>query len=236
MRSKRRKSKGKTGTKLSKDDTMLSNRPFRSQLKNFKRTDDKAEHQKAARPADTMVEKDGSTLFQEAMKGVEPLRDARKKVVRPPSRRDEAPEQSRTKEEKEREYLSALVQDSSAWDISFSDEYMVGAVPGVGPQIMRKLKRGEFSVQDYIDLHGLKKKEAEEVVQEFILKSHQRGLRCVLIVHGRGLRSVDHQPAIKKELPVWFRKGALKRIVLAFVTARPCDGGAGALYVLLKKR
>ena len=112
---------------------------------------------------------------------------------------------------------------------------MEGAVPGVGPKIMKRLKRGEFSVQDYIDLHGLKKKEAEVVVNEFIINSYQKGFRCVLIIHGRGLVSVDHQPAIKKEIPVWFRRGMLKRIVLAFVTARPCDGGAGALYVLLKR-
>ncbi len=61
-------------------------------------------------------------------------------------------------------------------------------------------------------------------------------MRCVLIIHGRGLGSVDNQPAIKKELPTWFKRGALKKVVLAFVTAKPCDGGAGALYVLLKTR
>jgi DNA-nicking Smr family endonuclease len=185
---------------------------------------------------DEAADEDSENIFRQAMKGVMPLADTRKKVVRSPSSREEAPDRFRSKEEKERQYLSDLVQDSSAWDISFSDEYMMGAVPGVGPQVMRRLKRGEFSVQDYVDLHGLKKKEAEAVVREFIIKSYQRGLRCVLIVHGRGLGSVDHQPTIKRELPVWFRRGMLKRIVLAFVTARPCDGGAGALYVLLKKR
>jgi DNA-nicking Smr family endonuclease len=236
MRSKRRKARMKAAKELSKQDKKLSNRPFESQLKNFKGIDNTSEQDVAVGPGDERVEEEGEDLFQEAMKGVEPLRDSRKKIVRSPSRREEFPDQFQSKEEKERQYLSALINDSSAWDISFSDEYMVGAVPGVGPQIMRRLKRGEFSVQDYIDLHGLKKREAEEAVHEFIINSHQRGLRCVLIVHGRGLGSVDHQPAIKKELPVWFRKGMLKRVVLAFVTARPCDGGAGALYVLLKKR
>ncbi|MBW2333054.1 MAG: Smr/MutS family protein [Deltaproteobacteria bacterium] len=101
---------------------------------------------------------------------------------------------------------------------------------------MKRLKRGEFSIQDYIDLHGLTKKEAEGAVDEFIIRSYRKGMRCVLIVHGRGLGSLNHQPAIKRELPIWFRRGILKKIVLAFVTAKPCDGGAGALYVLLKKR
>jgi DNA-nicking Smr family endonuclease len=236
MRSKRRKARVKAAREISEREKKLSNRPFESQLRDFKGVDEKAEHDAPASQVDETVEEDSEDLFQEAMKGVAPFSDTKKKIVRSPSTRQEATDQSQSKEERERQYLSALVKDSSAWDISFSDEYMVGAVPGVGPQIMRRLKRGEFSVQDYVDLHGLKKKEAEEVVQEFIIKSHQRGLRCVLIVHGRGLGSVDHQPAIKKELPVWFRKGMLKRIVLAFVTARPCDGGAGALYVLLKKR
>jgi DNA-nicking Smr family endonuclease len=101
---------------------------------------------------------------------------------------------------------------------------------------MKRLRRGEFSIQDHVDLHGLTKKEAESAVNSFIIKSYQKDLRCVLIVHGRGLGSADHQPAIKTELPVWFRRGALKRIVLAFATAQPYDGGAGALYVLLRKR
>ncbi len=235
MRRKRRRARVEAAGERSENDQTLSNRPFESQLKDLKGVDENP-GDLAASTADEIVEESDEDLFQEAMKDVVPLHDSRKRIVRSPSSREEFPDHRQSQEERERQYLSALVKDSSAWDISFSDEYMVGAVPGVGPKIMRRLKRGEFSVQDYIDLHGLKKKEAEAVVHEFIVKSYQRGLRCVLIVHGRGLGSVDHQPAIKRELPVWFRRGMLKRIVLAFVTARPCDGGAGALYVLLKKR
>jgi len=235
MRRKRRRARVEAARERSENDQSLSNRPFESQLKDLKGIDEKPEDL-AAITADEIVEESDEDLFQEAMKDVVPLSDSRKRIVRSPSRREEFTDHQQSQEERERQYLSSLVKDSSAWDISFSDEYMVGAVPGVGPKIMRRLKRGEFSVQDYIDLHGLNKKEAEAVVSEFIIKSYQRGMRCVLIVHGRGLGSVDHQPAIKRELPVWFRRGMLKRIVLAFVTARPCDGGAGALYVLLKKR
>jgi DNA-nicking Smr family endonuclease len=235
VRSKRRKARVKAASEISERDKMLSNRPFENQLKDLKHIDEHPEDE-GPRPVDEMVEEGDEDLFLEAMKDVAPLNDSRKKIVRSPLRRNEVPDRFQSQEERQRYYLSTLINDSAAWDISFSDEYMMGAVPGVGPKIMRRLKRGEFSVQDYIDLHGLKKKEAEEVVRKFIIKSYQRGLRCVLIVHGRGLGSVNHQPTIKKELPVWFRRGMLKRIVLAFVTARPCDGGAGALYVLLKKR
>jgi len=236
MRRKRKRTRIESARERSEIDKKLSNRPFEDQLKGLTGVDGRAESDSAANPLDEIVEESEDDLFHQAMKDVVPLNDGRKKIVRPPSRREQFPDHQQSQEERERQYLSDLVSDSSAWDISFSDEYMVGAITGVGPKIMRRLKRGEFSVQDYIDLHGLKKKEAEAVVREFIIKSHQRGLRCVLIVHGRGLGSVDHQPTIKRELPVWFRRGMLKRIVLAFVTARPCDGGAGALYVLLKKR
>jgi DNA-nicking Smr family endonuclease len=236
MRRKRRRARVESARERSENDRELSNRPFEDQLKDFKGTDRSSESDLTASPPGEIVKESDEDLFQQAMKDVVPLNDGRKKIVRSPSRREELPDHQQSQEERERQYLSALVKDSSAWDISFSDEYMVGGVQGVGPKIMRRLKRGEFSVQDYVDLHGLKKKEAEAVVREFIIKSYQRGLRCVLIVHGRGLGSVDHQPTIKRELPVWFRRGMLKRIVLAFVTARPCDGGAGALYVLLKKR
>jgi DNA-nicking Smr family endonuclease len=235
MRGRRKKARVRSASEIAEGDKTLSNLAFEDQLKDFKGIDEPPDDI-AVVPSDGIVEQGDDVLFQEAMKDVAPLNETRKKIVRSPSRREELADRLQSQEERERHYLAALVKDSSAWDISFSDEYMMGAVSGLGPKVMRRLKRGEFSVQDYIDLHGLKKKEAEEVVREFLINSYQKGFRCVLIVHGRGLGSVDHQPAIKKELPVWFRRGILKRIVLAFVTARPCDGGAGALYVLLKKR
>ncbi len=235
MRSRRKRARVKSTKEIAEGDKTLSNLAFEGQLKDFKGIDELPDDI-AVGPSDGIVEQGDEDLFQEAMKDVVPLNETRKKIMRSPSRREALTDGFRSQEERERHYLAGLVKDSSAWDISFSDEYMMGAVSGLGPKVMRRLKRGEFSVQDYIDLHGLKKKEAEEVVREFLIKSYQRGFRCVLIVHGRGLGSVDHQPAIKKELPLWFRRGMLKRIVRAFVTARPCDGGAGALYVLLKKR
>ena len=121
-------------------------------------------------------------------------------------------------------------------DITFSDEYIEGSVTGVGRKVMRRLKRGQVPVQDHIDLHGLTKKEAEIEVRRFLVESHKRGLRCVLIVHGRGLNSPDSFPVLKERLPVWLNRGPARRIVLAFATARPYDGGTGAIYVLLRRR
>jgi DNA-nicking Smr family endonuclease len=78
--------------------------------------------------------------------------------------------------------------------------------------------------------------EAEAAVRDFLAKSHRLGLRCVLIVHGRGLNSPESFPVLKEGLPIWLGRGTAKRIVLAFATARPYDGGTGAVYVLLRKR
>ena len=120
-------------------------------------------------------------------------------------------------------------------DFTFSDEYIEGSIRGVSKNIMRKLKKGKIPVQDHIDLHGYTKKDAEELVRKFLINSQRRGLRCVLIVHGRGLNSPESIPILKERLPVWLNRGAVRKIVMAFSSARPYDGGTGALYVLLRK-
>jgi len=236
MRRKRKKERFDRRThKKDKDRTFLD-KPFKGLEENLKAYDKRNEPVSMPLQPEKKKEKNDEDLFQSAMKGVIPLKEDKAKII-PGFKEEQTLSKWSLKPHKTAEEdFSDLVKEPGALDVSFSDEYMEGAVSGVGPKIMKRLKRGEFSVQDYIDLHGLTKKEAETVVDEFIIKSYHKGMRCVLIVHGRGLGSLNHQPAIKKELPVWFRRGNLKKIVLAFVTARPCDGGAGALYVLLKKR
>ena len=100
---------------------------------------------------------------------------------------------------------------------------------------MRKLKRGKIPVQDHIDLHGYTKKAAGDLVRGFLIESQKKGYRCVLIVHGRGLNSLDNIPILKERLPVWLNRGPVRKIVMAFSSAMPYDGGTGALYVLLRK-
>jgi DNA-nicking Smr family endonuclease len=235
---RRRKKKGRidhTRNRTEENKAFL-NKSFKDLGEDLKDFDNKGQSVSSCSLVDNKKEESDEDLFQAAMKDVTPLEDNKNKVIKYPVEKESLPDLSLKLNKKEGEDFSSLVKELGAWDVSFSDEYMEGAVSGVGPKIMKRLKRGEFSVQDYIDLHGLTKKEAETVVDKFIIQSYHKGLRCVLIVHGRGLGSIDHKPAIKRELPVWFKRGILKKIVLAFVTAKPCDGGAGALYVLLKKR
>jgi DNA-nicking Smr family endonuclease len=235
---RRRKKKGRidhTRNRTEENKAFL-NKLFKDLGEDLKDFDNKGQSVSSCSLVDNKKEESDEDLFQAAMKDVTPLEDNKNKVIKYPVEKESLPDLSLKLNKKVGEDFSSLVKELGAWDVSFSDEYMEGAVSGVGPKIMKRLKRGEFSVQDYIDLHGLTKKEAETVVDKFIIQSYHKGLRCVLIVHGRGLGSIDHKPAIKRELPVWFKRGILKKIVLAFVTAKPCDGGAGALYVLLKKR
>jgi DNA-nicking Smr family endonuclease len=174
--------------------------------------------------------------FLEAVADVNPLpgrgRKAPRSLSASPRPSHPAPDEAR----EALEHLNRLVHGSVEMDISFTDEYMEGAVKGVGRKVMRRLKQGRFPIQDHVDLHGLTKSEARVRVREFLQESHRLGLRCVLIIHGRGLNSPSSFPVLKEQLPVWFNSGSARRIVLAFATARPYDGGAGAVYVLLRGR
>ena len=131
--------------------------------------------------------------------------------------------------------LRSLVEGDLPFDLSNSDEFIEGATRGLDPRVMKRLKRGELSVQGHLDLHGLVREEAKAELEAFIHASRMAGRRCVLVVHGRGLHSEDQVPVLKDALRVWMTSGRLARGVLAFCTARPSDGGAGAVYVLLKR-
>ncbi|MBN1831690.1 MAG: Smr/MutS family protein [Deltaproteobacteria bacterium] len=170
------------------------------------------------------------------MSGVIPLPGTRKKIIRIPGDHIRPPHPAPDDKREGMARLHDLVKGAIELDITFTDEYIEGSVKGISRKLMKALKKGEFPVQDHIDLHGLTKKEAEIRVREFLLQSFRRGLRCVLIVHGRGLNSQDSLAVLKANLPTWLTSGPAKKIVLAFATARPYDGGAGAVYVLLRKR
>jgi DNA-nicking Smr family endonuclease len=98
--------------------------------------------------------------------------------------------------------------------------------------IIEHLHRGRYAVQDCLDLHGVILQDAEDEVRDFMKKAVMNGHRCIKIIHGRGLRSPDG-PVLKQVLVKWLA-GRYRKYVAAFVTARQCDGGLGALYILLK--
>jgi len=131
--------------------------------------------------------------------------------------------------------LSDLARGAARFDISDTREYVEGAIVGLDPRVLRRLRRGDFAWQDHLDLHGMTSATARVAVDRFLAESVALGHRCVLIVHGRGRNSKDQTPVLKERLKSWLARGRAARIVLGFTTARPCDGGAGALYVLLRR-
>ena len=99
--------------------------------------------------------------------------------------------------------------------------------------IWRILRSGRFSVQAYVDLHGLNLQEARFVLEEFLLESVRAGFTCVRVIHGRGRHSHKHHPVLKENIQRWLCTRRMSRHVIAYTSARRCDGGGGAVYVLL---
>lgn len=181
------------------------------------------------RPAPTAVEEE-QVLFMSAMDGVVPIPD-RGKAQTPTT-----PNPRIVDEDAEAlARLAELVSGQGPFDISDSDEFIEGGAPDVDKRLLTALRRGDFAVQGHLDLHGMTKVEAREAVEQFLHASRREGRRCVLLVHGRGLNSKDQIPVLKENLKVWLNRGRIGREVLAFATARPHDGGAGAVYVLLRR-
>ena len=111
------------------------------------------------------------------------------------------------------------------------DDAMSFRRPGIGIDVARKLRRGHWSIQSELDLHGLRREDAREALSEFLRDAVNRGVRCVRVVHGKGLGSPGKTPVLKGKVHSWLVQ---KNEVLAFVQARADEGGAGAVVVLLK--
>ena len=115
-----------------------------------------------------------------------------------------------------------------------TQEYVEWVHPTFRDDIIRSLHEGRFSIQAYLDLHGFIVPEAEAELDGFLTESLKKGLSCIKIIHGRGLRSV--KGARLKQVVVKRLSGHFRKDIIAYVTARQCDGGLGALYVLLRKK
>lgn len=166
--------------------------------------------------------------FREAVSDVTPLTiRARVEHDRP-----EHPPLPKKRWEDDQQVLVASVSDEFEIDtLLHTDDELSFRRPGIGPDVLRKLRRGEWVIQDEVDLHGCRTDEARELLSNFLREALRRSLRCVRIVHGKGLGSKDRLPVLKGKVRLWL---AQRDEVLAFCQARPAEGGSGALVVLLK--
>jgi DNA-nicking Smr family endonuclease len=120
-------------------------------------------------------------------------------------------------------------------EIEKTAEYIEGSVHPHGRLYLDDLRSGKFSVQAHLDLHGLNLQAARFVLDEFLLESVRAGFTCVRVIHGRGRHSYKHHPVLKENIQRWLCTRRLGRHVIAYTSARRCDGGGGAVYVLLRK-
>ena len=171
---------------------------------------------KAAAERKRAAEKD---LFARAIGATEPL------APEPPA---PIPVQHQLDEQRVlRESLSDEFDVTTLLDV---DDAMSFRRPGIGTDVTARLRKGDWSIQAQVDLHGLRSDEARESLGGFIRNAYKQGLRCVRVVHGKGLGSPGKQPVLKTKTQRWLIQ---KNEVIAFVQAKPAEGGAGALVVLL---
>lgn len=166
-------------------------------------------------------------LFVSAAGAVQPLPDKRTVLLKTQQPKPEARQFQVDEQAALQESLSDGFDIDTLLD---ADDQLSYRSAGIGPDVTRNLRRGQWSIQREIDLHGLRRDDAREALVLFILAAHRAGARCVRVVHGKGLGSPGKAPVLKSRVLGWL---AQKKEVLAFVQAKPADGGAGAVLVLL---
>jgi DNA-nicking Smr family endonuclease len=177
-------------------------------------------------------------LFSEAMEGVIPIsRDnCVERIFQKKQSEIGRPEAPKKKEDAETLLrLTNLVKYGTGFNVFETPEYVEGTGYNVHPEIARRLHRGDYSIQAHVDLHRLNANDAREVLQRFLKWAVMTGKRGVLIIHGRGLSS-PQEPVLKEKVIEWLTRGPWRKWVIAYASARLCDGGAGATYVLLRRR
>lgn len=163
--------------------------------------------------------------------GVEPLKSAAPRADKKSSKFPPIPRQTLAEH---RAVLDASISDDVDTLIFLqSEDGLCYWREGLSPDLCRKLRRGEWTVQNHLDLHGLRTDPARIAVLEFLRASQKAGARCVRIVHGKGYGSPDRQPVLKGKVRRWLKQCAC---VMAFAEAPETDGGAGAVLVLLSSK
>ena len=171
-----------------------------------------------------------SDEFRRAVADVRPLKRARRVALKGPAAAPVAHQRRRDELAALAESLDGPVSVDDALD---SGEELVYLRDGMSRQVLRRLRRGHWVIQDGLDLHGLNRDEAAAAVASFLHQCAARGLRCVRIVHGKGLGSHNREPVLKAKLRKWLPP---RQEVLAYCQAPASEGGSGALLVLLKAK
>jgi len=201
---------------------------LKSLRKDLKAQEEARQAAEAERARRAQEAEQAANLFRRSIGDVAPLAPPDKVLSNPPrplpiARQHLADEQAALQE--------SLSDGFDAETLMETDETLSFSRNGIGPDTLRKLRRGHWVIQSQLDLHGMRSDEAREALGEFLRNAGRRGLRCVRVIHGKGLGSFNKEPVLKNKVRNWL---AQKEEVIAFCQARAADGGAGALVVLLK--
>jgi len=190
---------------------------------------DNAPHHSEEKPAPA---KNEQQLFEDAMSDVRPIvrdncmeKNPAISVPNDPGRDNDAEIISK---------LSDLIDKGEGFVVANTPEYIEGTGYNSHPAIAKRLHRGDFAIEAHIDLHGFHVIDAKGAFEEFMSEAVRRGKRVVLIIHGRGLCS-PRGPILKAKVVEWLTRGSWRKWVLAYASARACEGGTGATYVLLRR-
>lgn len=175
---------------------------------------------------DDDISPEDKALFRQT---VGPVRRVRHGQASPNKRRP-PPIPHKTRDDEQQVLRDMLSDDYDPAELETGEE-LVFARPGLQHSVLRKLRRGQYSVGAELDLHGMTVTEARPALAQFLLDCRQRHVRCVRIVHGKGHGSHQKRPVLKVKVNSWLRQ---RDEVLAFCSARIADGGTGAVYVLLR--
>lgn len=217
---------------MSSKNAEFQHRPFDKLKKQIKRA-----AEATPPPPPPPVQKERSLtedeLFQDAMIDVQAIDEFRVLPCARRSGRTAPARESRDPDSDALTILQQIAEGSHPINLSDTQEYIEWTNPGVPGEVIGKLHTGHFSVQGYLDLHGYTGDEVNETLDAFLAEAFQRDWKCVKVIHGRGLRSV--KGPVLKDAVVRRLVGRYRKQMIAFVSARQCDGGLGALYVLLRK-
>lgn len=177
--------------------------------------------------SELLASDDTDPAFARAMQGVSPLNKSGREVIPAVASRP-GPVQTGNA-------LQDFMDGKLEFALSFTEEYIEGYVVGLDLLAVGKLRQGGYSPEASLDLHGLNVQQAFESLRGFFKSSWYRGMRCVLVVCGRGKNSPDGIGILREKIRQWFTQEPFKRVILAFCTAKAHDGGPGSVYVLLRK-
>ena len=192
-----------------------------------------AEQQRLAKEAEALArrlrEEHERQLFSRSVGEVQPLRRAATTAPRGLPLPEAIPRQ---REQDEAAVLHEAISDEfDVESLLETDDSLSFRRRGIGPEVVRKLRRGVWAIQAELDLHGLRRDQAREALGAFMRLSERQGLRCVRVIHGKGNGSPGREPVLKSKVKTWLVQ---RQEVIAFAQARAADGGHGAVLVLLQ--